>query len=242
MYRTALRSTALILALLIGVSTFGLSATVHAKENGQTGRLQVSGVGVVEVAPDQATIRLRLSHLRNTAAEAQTANAEALRSLLDVLTALGITEDDLKTQGVSLREEWEYRTDERVFRGYRAEHSIAVTVADLALVGPAMDAASSVSGAAIDGVNFGLRDRREAEQLALQEAYAHAASRARVLAQMAGISLGVPSNIVDQTAVQPALPLRMEATAAKMLAFDAATEVFAGTITVEARVQLEFVY
>ena len=122
-----------------------------------------------------------------------------------MLAALGITEDDLKTQGVSLREEWEYVTTERVFKGYRAEHSIAVTVNDLAQVGPVVDAVSEVSGLTIDSVQFGLRDRREAERLALQQAYAHAESRARILAQMAGITLGAPASIVDQTSVQPLL-------------------------------------
>lgn len=242
MYRKAPRTTVLMLALLLGVTTLSWSPAALASSDLTYGKLQVSGVGVVEVAPDQATIILRLSHLRDTAVEAQATNAAALQALREVLEGLGITADDLKTQGVSLREEWEYQTNERVFKGYRAEHSIAVTVDDLSNVGPVLDAASEVAGVGIDGVQFGLKDRREAERLALQEAYAHAASRARILAAMAGIELGVPSSIVDQTAVQPSVPLRMEATAAKMLAFDAATEVFAGSITVEARVQLEFIY
>jgi|LSQX01.1.fsa_nt_gb uncharacterized protein YggE len=243
MNRKTFGSTALVLALLLAVTTLGFSPAALASGDERTGRLSVSGVGAVEVAPDQATVRIRLSHLRDAAAEAQAANAAALQALREVLAALGITEDDLKTQGVSLREEWEYVTTERVFKGYRAEHSIAVTVNDLAQVGPVVDAVSEVSGLTIDSVQFGLRDRREAERLALQQAYAHAESRARILAQMAGITLGAPASIVDQTSVQPSLPLRsLEASAAKLVAFDAATEVFAGTITVEARVHLEFVY
>lgn len=241
MLRKGLGSVAVAMVLMLGVLALSASSVAHAADTA-AGRIQVTGVGMVELSPDQATIIFRISQLRDSAADAQRANAETLRAIEEVLKSLGISEDQLKTQSVSLREEWEYRTNERVFTGYRAEQVLAVTTAELDQIGPIMDAVVSVPGAAIDGVNFGLRDRREAEKLALQEAYAHAASRARVLAEMAGITLGVPSSIVDQTSVQAALPLRMEQSVAKLAAYDASTPVFAGTISVEARVYLEFQY
>ena len=99
MNRKTFGSTALVLALLLAVTTLGFSPAALASGDERTGRLSVSGVGAVEVAPDQATVRIRLSHLRDAAGRRpRTLPPQALR---EVLAALN-TEDDLKTQGVSL--------------------------------------------------------------------------------------------------------------------------------------------
>ena len=65
MNRKTFGSTALVLALLLAVTTLGFSPAALASGDERTGRLSVSGVGAVEVAPDQATVRIRLSHLRD---------------------------------------------------------------------------------------------------------------------------------------------------------------------------------
>lgn len=242
MERKLMRGAVLFVALGLILSQVGAVPAVKATESSIGGRLQVSGVGTIEVTPDQAVILFRLAALRNSAGEAQAANAESLKALQAALGELGLSEEDIRTRSVNLREEWEYRTDERVFKGYRSEHVLAVTLSDLDQVGTVMDSVVKRSGATIDGVEFGLRDRREAERLALAQAYEHAASRAQVLADMAGVTLGAPRVILDQSSVVAAMPVRMEQAQLRAVAFDASTPVFAGTIQVDARVQLEFGY
>lgn len=229
----------LILGLLF---THALAVTTQAQET--EGRyLSVRGVGSVEVIPDKATIAFRLSALRDTAAAAQGANAANLVAMESVLKELGIDLRDVKTRGVTLREEWEYTNNERIFRGYRAEQTVAVTVNDITHVGSVLDRVIQASGAHVDGVEFGLKDRTQAEQEALRQAYAHAASRARVLAEMAGITLGAPSHIVDESAVVAAKSVAMDQTMLRAVAaFESTTPVYAGTIQVEARVLLQFDY
>lgn len=228
---------------LVGVLSVQPLAVPSAQAAEVQRTLQVRGVGSIEVVPDMATISFRLSALRETAAAAQEANAANLAALERVLKEFGIGERDIRTRSVTLREEWEYTNNQRVFKGYRAEQVIAVTVNDIGLVGKILDGVIAASGATVDGVDFGLKDRTAAEREALREAYEHAASRARVLAEMAGITLGVPSRIVDETSV--AAPKLVALDAAFMrssAAFEASTQVYPGTIVVEAQVYLEFTY
>lgn len=214
----------------------------YASDDAARGRLTVSGVGTVEVKPDQATVSLRLSTLAPEAAEAQRLNAQKATAVEAVLQQLGIAPEQIRTRSMSLREEWEYVDNERVLRGYRAEHVLAVTVYDLENVGALMDRVIEEAGAQVQGVEFGLRDRREAERLALQEAFNHAASRAQTLARLAGITLGPPSLIVDESAVVAPLPIAMDQALLRAASFEASTPVHPGLIRVDARVRLEYQY
>lgn len=217
--------------------------SVQASSASSSGRLEVRGVGAIEVRPDQAIVVFRLFALEPTAGEAQSVNAVNLRAVQDVLKALGIDQQAVRTRSITLREEWEYLRDQREFRGYLAEHVLAVTVDDLTQVGEVLDRVIQASNATVQGVEFGLRDRREAEKLALREAYAHAAGRAQVLAESAGIRLGAPSAMIDESVAVAALPLSMDqAMLRASMAYESSTPVHPGMIRVEAKVRLEYVY
>jgi uncharacterized protein YggE len=236
-----------ILVLLV-LLIFGQSF-VLAQESSTRGRITVQGRGSVEVKPDQATVYLVIGSQCLSALEAQTINAKKSEEVVKALKELGIKDDQIKTQNIRLYEVWDYTTSERKFMGYKAEYTLKVIINEIEITGLVLDTAVKNGAENIRSIEFGLQDRTQAETEALRNAFAHARSRAQVLAEAAGIELGVPSLIQDQSVI--VTPYNTvysldSAEMAKVLSREflssETTEVQPGTIVIEASVYLEFTY
>lgn len=157
--------------------------------------LSVQGTGSVEVAPDEATVRLGVLVQRPTAREAQ---AEANRLATDILKAIqaaGVPSEDLQTTTLDLSpvfSEQEPRMAQKEPRvvAYRASYLVSARLENLDLVGPAIDAGLSAGANRVEGLSFGLRDDLSAREEALSRAVREARHKAEALARASGVRLG----------------------------------------------------
>ncbi len=196
--------------------------------------LEATGIGVLEVAPDLAEVRLTVITEAPTAAEAASENAKRLREVLDAVEAL--PHRRVSTLGLSLQPIYRYdsATGTSSITGYRAENSIKVeTAVDDA--GRTFDAGIAAGANTSSGIGFRLQDdqpyREEAIDLAFRQAHADASA----VASAADVTLLAPVELTVEPHEPGPRPLFELARAA-----DAPTPVLPGLFTVRATVRVRF--
>jgi uncharacterized protein YggE len=197
----------------------------------------VTGEGVVKVAPDQAWVRIGVESRSKVSKDAQQRNAELMTAVQHKLAALGIPKEAIKTVGVDLQLEFDYRDGKQTPRGYVARNTIEVRVDDFARVGDVLDAAVASGASMLHGLRFDVKDRAQLEKVALQHAVANASGKASAVA--AGMNRAIDRVLsVEEIFVgsEPPVPMRME----RMVASQSAptTPVEAGEIEIRAQLRL----
>lgn len=164
-------------------------------------QITVTGEGLVERAPDRATVSLGVTTVAATAAEALAANSEAMRAVLARLTAAGVADKDMQTSGLSVNPNWT-SYDSSVSGGQRidgftATNILTVDIAALDTLGAVLDAAVSDGANTLNGVTFGLADPRPAMDEARRAAVEDAKAKAALLAAASGVTLGPILSITE---------------------------------------------
>jgi uncharacterized protein len=178
--------------------------------------ITVTGEGIVETTPDQATISLGVTTNAETAVAALAANSEAMAKMMEQLKAAGVAQADLQTSNLSLNPNWSnYSSSSSAeIDGYVATNMLNVRVRDLEALGTILDAAVSDGANTMNGITFGLSEPNPVMNEARTRAVADATSRATVLAMAAGATLGPIVSITEGgTFPGPAPMFRAESTA-----------------------------
>jgi uncharacterized protein len=178
--------------------------------------ITVTGEGIVETAPDQATISLGVTTNADTAVAALAANSAAMTTMMEQLKAAGVAAADLQTANLSLSPNWSGYDSSSTpsIAGYVASNMLNVRVRDLDALGTILDAAVSDGANTMNGITFGLAEPNPVMNEARSRAVADATSRATVLAMAAGATLGPIVTITEGgTFPGPAPMFRAEASA-----------------------------
>ncbi|MNH48534.1 26 kDa periplasmic immunogenic protein precursor [compost metagenome] len=204
---------------------------VHAMV--QQPALNLSAYGEVKVAPDQATINFGVVTEAATAQEAMTQNAQQMTRVVAALRRAGIAERDIQTSGLNLSAQYDYQQNEPPkLRGYQATNRVTVVINDLTKVGATADAVVAAGVNQIDGIAFGLKDAKAAEDQARQLAVRALQDKARLYAQALGVQLGGVRSLTEGGGFTPEPPRPMYARAMAMDSAGASTPVSAGELTV----------
>ncbi|MEP0547959.1 MAG: SIMPL domain-containing protein [Rhodothermales bacterium] len=156
----------------------------------QARTVTVSGVGTVDVEPDEATVMFAVVTRAETAEDARRQNAEAAESAMDAVRALGIADRKIQLLSLRLDEEWDYQNNQRIRKGFIARRDVRVVIEDLDLV-PDLVATVVQEGAnELNGIQYGLQDRDAVEDQALQAAIVRAREKAQLMAEALGVGLG----------------------------------------------------
>lgn len=164
--------------------------------------IRVSGEAVVNVVPDVARFTLLIEEVAADRAVAATATDVALQKVLAALTKNGVAAADLQTQAPVFSPD--YATDRfgqplylKVL-SWRVSRSIVVCTHELASLG-ALQKAAFDAGARSDGaITFDTTKIAELRQDVRRLAAQAARSKARLLVDELGGSLGLPRSIDEQ--------------------------------------------
>jgi uncharacterized protein YggE len=195
--------------------------------------LSVVGTGVVTTKPDTAVVAAGVASQAVKAADAMSANADAMTKVIDALKAQGIDAKDLQTSTVSLDPRFDDQGISIV--GYTASNSVSATVRDITATGPVIDAAVAAGANTISGPTLTRDDTDKLYRDALEEAVAQARLKATALARASGKTLGDIRSVSEGT--DEAAPLTFSAAAAKDVA---PTPIETGTTDVTANVRVVF--
>lgn len=230
-------------ALMLGAAVIGLSAPAAVAQSAPTAPMQVhamaaqpalnlSAYGEVRVAPDMATITFGVLTEAPTAQAAMADNARRMTEVFAVLRRAGIEERDIQTSGLNLSAQYDYVQNEPPrLRGYQASNRVTVQVMDIDATGRVADAVVAAGVNQIDGIAFGLKDAKAAEDQARVLAVRALQDKARLYAQALGVELGPIRSLNEGGGCSPPPPMPVFAMARMEMA-DASTPVAAGQLTV----------
>jgi hypothetical protein len=213
-----------------------LVASIASAQTPETPSIAVNGEGIVKVAPNQAWVRIGTESRSKVSKEAQQRNAEVMSAVQQKLSALGIAKDAVRTVGIDLQPEFDYRDGKQTLRGYVARNTIEVRIDEFAKVGDVLDAAVGSGATNVHDLRFDVKNREAVEQQALQRAVADGMAKANTIAGAA--NRGVDRILrIEETFVGGPQPVE-RAVMMRMSAADASTPVAAGEIEVRAQVRL----
>jgi uncharacterized protein len=216
-------SMILILALcLVSISALADGNTVTA-----------TGTGTVSLAPDMATFSVGITTQDALVATAQAANTKAMQAVLDAMTTLGVSADDLQTNSYSVYPVYDYSGSSPVVTGYEISNTVTVVVRDVAQLPTLLDAVMEAGANNVYSLGFQSSGQAAAYDQALKAAAQDALRKAVLMAQAIGKEAGATLSLEELTSSDS----YYASGASYSLDSSYATPIETGMVTVTAQVQ-----
>jgi hypothetical protein len=166
-----------------------------------------SGQAEEKVTPDRVSVLVNVQTRAATAAAAAAENAKRTRAVLDALMALGLSKEQLSTEGYSAYPEMNYDRPGNTPKviGYVVTNSVRAESKRVDQAGPIIDAALGAGANMINGLSFYASSIEEARRKAIGAAVASARADAEAMAQAAGGTVGV---LIELSTQGPTIPPR----------------------------------
>jgi uncharacterized protein len=220
-----------ILAVVVALLAGGADAATTAASS-TTDSVTVTGNGTVTAVPDQASFSFTVQTKAATAAAALSRNGADTQAVIAAVEATGVAAADIQTAQVSL--DPVMSNDGTKILGYTASNTINVSNLAIAKSGAVIDAAVGAGATDVSGPSLSISDQDALYAQALKAAVANAKSKAQVLADASGHTLGEVTTIVEGSDVTP-IPFAVGAAASA-----AKTPVEAGTQQIQATVTVTY--
>ncbi|GGB67807.1 SIMPL domain-containing protein [Fictibacillus barbaricus] len=223
-------------------NTYGYQNAVNGKYDRQIkpNRLTVTGEGTVTAASDEAIITIGVINESPNLSAAQKENADKTAAVIQALMSLGIPQSDIQTYVYRIEPQYNYENGQQIFRGYRVEHQLQVTVRDISKTGQVIDQAVAAGANSVSSIQFTVSNPNAFYNQALTIAIRNAQEKAISMARALQVTLQ-PVPVIVQELSQP-LPPRPIPFQAAMLAQSAETPIQPGENKIMATVKVEFTY
>jgi len=154
--------------------------------------ITITGQGQVSVKPDIAIVETGVVTQAKTAAEALTANTQAMQAVFDAIKELGIEDRDMRTSQFSVnaihtRPE---RGEASRISGYQVSNLVSITLRDLDRIGEVLDRVVSTGSNELRGIRFQVEKPGPLMDGAREEAVKDALRKAKIYVAAAGVALG----------------------------------------------------
>lgn len=220
---------------IVGIFVFFSTAQAGHQDSTVT----VSGVGEVRVKPDTASISVGSVATALTSVQAMAEASANMGKIIKAARDAGIDDQDLRTQTISLSPVYERTNSNRGQRakisGYKAQQRLRVTVRKIDTAGEVLDTLVKAGANDVGGIGFSISKRAELVDEARRKAVSQARHAASILASEAGMRLGSPHKIDEQSSS----PVRFNE-ARMMKASSSSVPVSPGDIQVSVRVRVVF--
>jgi uncharacterized protein len=223
----------LVLAVLIAVPAIAQTGLAGARPPSIT----VAGTGESHGKPDFAQVQVGVVTEALTAAEALKKNNEAMSQLIVMIRKRGIEDRDLQTVQFNVSPHYKYDKNQQEppkISGYQVTNEVHVKVRNLLALGAFLDETVSLGVNQIRGISFGVAEPSLLLDEARKKAVADAQHRAVIYAEAAGLKIGKPIRIDEQTGGRPVpYPMvRMDAAAASAVPVAPGEQMFSVIVTV----------
>ena len=187
-----------ILSAILVLAVMASCAPQAASAKEITRQINASGVGEVALIPDLAYINLGVRSQAEEVSEAFRQNNEQAQNISQALTQLGVDANDIQTSAFNIYPQQFYGPqgpigpEDQGTTVYVVENTVYVTVRDLQNLSTLLDAVINAGANNINGINFDVSNKAEAEKEARRLAVENAKARAVELAELTGVELGEP--------------------------------------------------
>jgi uncharacterized protein YggE len=157
--------------------------------------VSITGTGKVAYTPDIAKVTLGVHAEKPTAQAALDEMSAVIGRVIPAVEALGISRDKISTQNLSVYPQYYYPEGApSQINSYTADQQLIIEIAMASsspdLVGKVIQAASGAGANQVQSVTFDVSNLEDLRQEATIAALADARSRAKTLADAAGVRLG----------------------------------------------------
>lgn len=227
------------------ISAMLATTALASGEENKTGTISVTGVGIINAAPDMATINLTVLREAETAKSALSDNNSAMNDILDAMKEFGIEDKDLQTSNFSIHPRYIYPNNNNQIKSprivaYRVSNSLAIRIRDLARVGEILDKSVTLGVNEGGNISFGNSDPKPLQIQARAEAMKSAIEKANVLTQAAGIEIGSIRQISEQSFTPSPQPMLRGQVAKMAMAESDAVPIASGENTYRITVNVTF--
>jgi len=196
----------------VALVVIGTLLTSSAEAQTPPPAISVTGEATISAAPDLAQIEGGVTNDAKTAREASETNNKAMGIVLLALKSAGISEKDFQTSQLSLQPQYALnKTGTSPITGFRASNRVTVTVRDVAKVGSVIDTLVTNGANDIGGISFMVSQPSKLLDDARPKAIADARRKAELYAQAAGVALGAPLSISEESTPAPIAYRKMSA-------------------------------
>lgn len=198
----------MIVAVLVGLAAAFTGSAVAQEAPPQS--LTVSGFGQAFGAPDIAHVQMGVQVTNEDVLAAFDDANTRMQAVLDALREAGVEDRDLQTTGLYMYQEsiFDPQTGAPSDNSlYRVGNTVNVTVRDITQVSAIINAGVEAGANNINSLTFGIADQTELEDEARAAAVEDARARAQKLADLAGVTLGSPTIIIEENLIGIPLPL-----------------------------------
>jgi uncharacterized protein YggE len=191
---------AIVSAAVMGVASRPPVAGIDAPRT-----ISVAGHANRKLVPDEAHLRVNLNSMNLKMAEAKTSHDEKLKKLLEITKAEGVEERKLRTDSSTVQPiyEWVHQPvtaampnpqPKQIFKGYRVQTLLDITVVDTAKVGALMEKITEAGfeqeartewGNLLE-LNYQVSEPEKKRDELLAEAIASARAKAEKMAEASG--------------------------------------------------------
>lgn len=209
------------------------------KNNKENLILKIGGSGSVKAAPDIAVAFIGVISEDKELSKAQEDNAVRSKKVVDAIMNLGIPERDIKTESFSITPEYDFIEGKQVFRGYRVNNNLQITIRNINEVGSVIDTAVAAGANAVYNINFAIVNREKIYERALSLAIRDAVSKAESIEKTLNVVVdSTPIEITEEDAerISPKTELYSLQSPA------AATPIKSGEIEIVAKIRAIFNY
>ena len=170
-----------------------------------TTQLDVTGKGIVSVAPDETTITAQVSLIDRDAGKAQVRASKEVDEMLSAIKLFSLKPDSLNASELSLLPEylWDRATDQQQFIGFRVIQTISFTIAEIDRLGAALSALANAGATLISSPVMGSSEAQDARDGALVKAVKDPRKKLTLLAGAADMSLTSVTQISEEAPYSP---------------------------------------
>lgn len=197
--------------------------------------VRTTGTARAETRPDEARFSAGVSAIGATGPEASTANAAKMNAVVAAIRALGVAENDIQTQQLSVARR-EYGPNRNRFE---ANNVVAVRIRKVDQAGAIIAAATGAGANILSGPELRVGDPEAATRTAYAGAYKAARARADAYAAAAGLKVTRVLAIRDTAGSGREEPMAMDGMALQS-AVQAAPPVMRGTSEAQVSVTADF--
>jgi uncharacterized protein len=202
--------TFLTTALALGLSVAALGQTPVVRDSVRPfdETISVTGTGHASVTPDRFSFTVGVQTINDTVEQAVNENNSKTAATIAALKRAGATDKDVQTSNFSIYPQQDYGQNKlpRIL-GYQVSNSITVRRDNISEAGKLLQAALNAGVNQSSGLQFEVSDPARGRDQAMRAAYDEAKSKASLLAQAAGRSLGRTLAISEGGAIAPPYPV-----------------------------------
>jgi uncharacterized protein YggE len=218
--------------------------------NSQQQGIWVNGEGKVTAAPDVAILSAGVQAQAISIADAQSQASGAMDKLMTALKNGGVAAKDIQTQNFNIQPltRWDNTKQDQIITGYQVTNTVTAKIRILPQesytldykAGRIIDAVTAAGGdlTRINSIGFTIDNPANYQAQARQKAVADAAAKAKQLADAAGVKLGKPVYITENSYVPT--PIYRDVATKAEAAPSTTTPVSAGEMDITVNVQIAY--